>query len=138
MKALKYPGSEAFQGLVLLLGRGLPTIAEHSAWSGLFGYFIGLSVLYPRMAVFLVPFGWFTAAALHAGWDGIDVVTGSEVVVFCFWVFIGVLSYALLAGAIFKAREISPSLAFAAAVANRQQPSAPTPPLAASEVPDGD
>ena len=136
MKAVKYPGSEAFQGLVLLLGRGLPDIAEHSAWSGLFGYFIGLSVLYPRMAKFLLPFGWFSAAALHAGWDGIEAITSSSVVVLIFWVFIGVLSYALLGGAIFKAREISPRLAFAAAAADRQ-PNAPTP-LAAAEVPDGD
>ncbi len=137
MKAMKYPGSEAFQGLVLLLGRGLPEIAEHSAWAGLFGYFIGLSVLYPRMAIFLIPLGWFSAAALHAGWDGIDVVTNSDIFVFCFWVFIGVLSYALLAGAIFKAREISPSLAFAAANAARQ-PNAPTPALAAVQGTDGD
>jgi len=139
MKAAKYPGSEAFQGLVLLLGRGLPNIAEHSAWSGLFGYFIGLSVLYPRMAKFLLPLGWFSAAALHASWDGIDAVTNSGVLIIVSWIFIGVLSYGLLAGAIFKAREISPRLAFAAAAtAAYRPPTAPSPPLAASEVPDGD
>lgn len=139
MKAMKYPGSEAFQGLVLLLGRGLPDIAEHSAWSGLFGYFIGLSVLYPRMAIFLLPFGWFSAAALHGAWDGIDAVTNSFVVMMIFWVFVGVLSYALLAGAIFKAREISPRLAFdAAAAAKAQAPSASNAPLPASEGADGD
>jgi RsiW-degrading membrane proteinase PrsW (M82 family) len=127
MKAAKYPGSQAFEGLVLLLGRGLPDIAEHSAWSGLFGYFIGLSVLYPRMAIVLVPFGWLSAAALHAGWDGIDAVSNSNVVILGFWVFVGVLSYGLLGGAIFKAREISPKLALAAAAtAARQQPTTST------------
>jgi RsiW-degrading membrane proteinase PrsW (M82 family) len=136
MKAMKYPGSEAFQGLVLLLGRGLPDIAEHSAWAGLFGYFIGLSVLYPRMAYFFIPLGWFSAAALHGAWDGISAVTNSDVFIMVFWVFVGVLSYALLAGAIFKAREISPSLAFATAT-DRQSPIAPTP-IAATQGTDGD
>lgn len=138
MKAAKYPGSEAFQGLVLLLGRGLPDIAEHSAWAGLFGYFIGLSVLYPRMAIILIPFGWLSAAALHAGWDGIDAVTNSSIVILLFWIGVGVLSYALLAGAIFKAREISPRLAFAATAAARQQSIVPAPALAVFEGTDGD
>ena len=108
MKQVKYPGSQAFDGLVLLLGRGLPDIAEHSAWAGLFGYFIGLAALRPNMAYILVPLGWLSAAALHAGWDAIDVVTSNGIVILSFWVFVGLLSYALLAGAIFKAREISP------------------------------
>jgi RsiW-degrading membrane proteinase PrsW (M82 family) len=136
MKEFKYPGSQAFEGLVLLLGRGLPDIAEHSAWSGLFGYFIGLSVLYPRMAIVLIPFGWLSAAALHAGWDGIDAVSNSNVVILGFWVFVGVLSYGLLGGAIFKAREISPSLAFAAATAAARQQT--TAPLTALQGTDGD
>ncbi len=77
MNAEKYAGSQAFNGLVLLLARGLPELAEHSAWCGLFGYFIGLSVLQPRMAVFLLPLGWLSAAALHGAWDGIGAVTSS-------------------------------------------------------------
>lgn len=119
-------GSEAFQGLTLLLARGLPDIAEHSAWSGLFGYFIGLSVLRPRMAIFLLPLGWFSSAALHAGWDGIGVVTNSDVVGTGLTLLVGLLSYLLLAGAIFKAREISPRLRHRHATAVvPQAPSAP-------------
>ena len=144
MKQVKYPGSQAFDGLVLLLGRGLPDIAEHSAWAGLFGYFIGLAVLRPSMAYFLIPLGWLSAAALHAGWDAIDTVTNNGLIILGFWVFVGLLSYALLAGAIFKAREISPRRhsrhanglhrppGFAA------KPAAPPLPLAVAEAPDGD
>jgi len=111
MSQAKYAGSQAFEGLVLLLARGLPDLAEHSAWSGLFGYFIGLAALRPGMAIFLLPLGWLSAAALHAGWDGIDAVTNSGLIVVGFQAFVGMLSYALLAGAILKAREISPTRA---------------------------
>jgi len=108
MKAIKTHGAQAFEGLVLLLGRGLPEVAEHSAWAGLFGYFIGLAALRPGMAIVLIPIGWLSAAALHAGWDGITDVSNSGLVVLLFMIFVGVLSYALLGGAIFRARDISP------------------------------
>jgi RsiW-degrading membrane proteinase PrsW (M82 family) len=111
MSQAKYPSAQAFDGLVLLLARGLPELAEHSAWCGLFGYFIGLAVLQPRMAVYLIPLGWLIAAALHCAWDGIGSVTNSNLVVDAFLIGDGLLSYALLAGAIFKAREISRGLA---------------------------
>ena len=111
MSQAKYPSAQAFDGLVLLLARGLPDLAEHSAWCGLFGYFIGLSVLRPRMAVFLIPLGWLSAAALHGAWDGINSVTQSNLIVAIFLIGDGLLSYALLAGAIFKALDISPRLA---------------------------
>jgi RsiW-degrading membrane proteinase PrsW (M82 family) len=115
MKEGHHAGIQAFDGLVLLLARGLPELAEHSAWSGLFGYFIGLAVLRPGMAYFLLPLGWFSAAALHAGWDGISAVSNADIVVLGFDAMVGVLSYALLAGAILKAREISPTLSFSPA-----------------------
>ena len=90
---------------------GLPDLAEHSAWCGLFGYFIGLSVLRPRMAMCLIPLGWLSSAALHGAWDGINSVTNSDLIVDAFRIGDGLLSYALLAGALFKARDISPRLA---------------------------
>jgi RsiW-degrading membrane proteinase PrsW (M82 family) len=100
-----------FDGLVLLLGRGLPELTAHSAYSGFFGYFIGLSVLRPGMAVLLIPLGWLSAAVLHGAWDASSDLINSALVGVPVHVVIGVLSYALLAGAIFKAREISPSFA---------------------------
>ena len=112
MSAAKYPGTEAFNGLVLLLARGLPEMTEHSAWAGLFGYFIGLAVLQPRMAAILIPIGWLSAAALHGAWDAIGTLTSSDTLVVLFLIGDGLLSYALLAGAIFKAREISPGRGF--------------------------
>ncbi len=111
MSQEKYPSAQAFDGLVLLLARGLPDLAEHSAWCGLFGYFIGLSVLQPRMAMYLIPLGWLSSAALHGAWDGINSVTNSDLIVDAFRIGDGLLSYALLAGALFKARDISPRLA---------------------------
>lgn len=111
------PGAQAFNGLVLLLARGLPEMTEHSAWAGLFGYFIGLSVLQPRMAPVLLLIGWFSAAALHGAWDVIGTLTNSEVIGVLFLIGDGLLSYALLAGAIFKAREISPGRGLALAAA---------------------
>jgi RsiW-degrading membrane proteinase PrsW (M82 family) len=108
-------GDRAFDGLVQLLARGLPELTAHSAYSGLFGYFIGLAVLRPAMAVFLIPLGWLSAAALHGAWDATSDLANSsligEPVQVVIQVVIGVLSYALLAGAIFKARDISPSFA---------------------------
>ncbi len=104
-----YPADRAFDGLVQLLARGLPQLTAHSAYSGLFGYFIGLSVLRPAMAVFLIPLGWLSAAALHGAWDATSDLTNSALIGVPIHVVVGVLSYALLAGAIFKARNISPS-----------------------------
>jgi RsiW-degrading membrane proteinase PrsW (M82 family) len=103
----KYPAAQAFEGLVILLARGLPTLAEHSAWAGLFGYFIGLAVLQPRLAIYLVPLGWLSAAALHGAWDGIGSIISSPIVGIPLLVADGLLGYALLGGAIFKARDIS-------------------------------
>jgi len=112
MADAKYAGSQAFSGLVLLLARGILQLAGHSAYAGLFGYFIGLSVLRPRSAVFLIPFGWLCAAALHGAWDATDAVlapTGlvSDLVETFIYLALALLSYALLGGAIFQARAIS-------------------------------
>jgi RsiW-degrading membrane proteinase PrsW (M82 family) len=100
-----------FDGMVQLLARGLPELTAHSAYSGLFGYFIGLSVLRPGMSVLLIPLGWLSAAALHGAWDATNDLVKSTLINVPVHVVIGVLSYALLAGAIFKARDISPSFA---------------------------
>ena len=105
------PGDGAFDGLVQLLARGLPQLTAHSAYCGLFGYFIGLAVLRPAMAGLLIPLGWISAAILHGAWDATSDLATSALVSAPAHVVIGLLSYALLAGAIFKARDISPSFA---------------------------
>jgi RsiW-degrading membrane proteinase PrsW (M82 family) len=107
----KYPADGSFDGLVVLLAYGLPQLTAHSAYTGLFGYFIGLSVLRPGMAAFLISLGWLSAAVLHGAWDATSDLVDSPVIGVPVHLIIGVLSYALLAGAIFKARDISPSFA---------------------------
>jgi RsiW-degrading membrane proteinase PrsW (M82 family) len=104
-----HAGDRAFDGLVQLLARGLPELTAHSAYSGLFGYFIGLAVLRPGMAAVLIPLGWLLAAVLHGAWDATSDLVDSVLIGVPVHLVIGILSYALLAGAIFKARDISPS-----------------------------
>ncbi len=106
---VKYAGSQAFDGLVLLLARGLPDLTGHSAYSGLFGYFIGLSVLRPKMAIFLLPLGWLSAAALHGAWDVTGNNVNNGIAALAIWLILALLSYGLLGGAIFKANDISAS-----------------------------
>jgi RsiW-degrading membrane proteinase PrsW (M82 family) len=133
MTATTDPGSEAFQGLVLLLGRGLPELAEHSAWTGLFGYFVGLAVLAPNRALPLLLLGWCSSAALHWGWDGLAAISGAYGLLI--EPIVGVLSYALLIAALLKARQISPTreLNFAlAADGQGVQPAAVAAPLPAA------
>jgi RsiW-degrading membrane proteinase PrsW (M82 family) len=114
MSTAKHAGGQAFDGMVVLLSRGLPDMVEHSAWAGLFGYFIGLSVLRPGRALLLLLLGWLSAAALHGAWDGFASFNNGYIVLSA-WLTIGLLSYALLAGAIFKAREILPAIGAPAA-----------------------
>jgi hypothetical protein len=89
-------------GLQLLIMRLVSQIAGHLAWSGYFGYFIGLAVLRPKSAPQLILIGLGSAAGLHAAWDA---AAGTEAVSIA----IGILSYACLLAAILKARRISPS-----------------------------
>ena len=106
MGEFKYAGSQAFHGLVLLLARGLPGLTGHSAYSGLFGYFIGLSVLRPKMAIYLLPLGWLSAAALHGAWDATGNIISNPYVQLAMWLILALLSYGLLGGAIFKANDV--------------------------------
>ncbi len=97
--------SEA-QGLQILIARLLGSIAGHMAYSGYFGYAIGLAVLKPRGAALTLFVGYLTAAVLHTMWNsvgGIPFVGPFALAT------IGLLSYALLGAAILKARSLSPS-----------------------------
>jgi RsiW-degrading membrane proteinase PrsW (M82 family) len=99
--AIQNLGGEA--GLQLLIARILGSVAGHMAYSGYFGYAIGLSVLMPSKRWRTLGVGLLTAAGLHALWNTVGFLdTGLLVVV-------GVISYAFLAAAILKARELSPT-----------------------------
>jgi RsiW-degrading membrane proteinase PrsW (M82 family) len=88
-------------GLELLIARLGSQIAGHLAFSGYFGYFIGLAVLRRKSAGLLLLIGIASAAALHAAWDATHAPF--------LHIAIGALSYACLVGAILKARRISPT-----------------------------
>jgi RsiW-degrading membrane proteinase PrsW (M82 family) len=92
-------------GLQLLIARILGLVAGHMAYSGYFGYFIGLSVLKPRRRWQILAVGYLSAATLHALWNATGVFSIFVLAI------VGVVSYAFLAAAILKARTLSPNRA---------------------------
>lgn len=64
-------GKGYFMGLALLIPRVMQGVVGHMAWTGIFGYFIGLSATHPRSAWKLIPLGWLLAASLHAFWNSV-------------------------------------------------------------------
>lgn len=96
-------GDTQLLGLQLLIPRVLGSVAGHMAYSGYFGYFIGLSVLKPSSCVPTLVIGYLCAAILHALWNATGFVSPILLAV------VGTLSYALLAAAILKARALSPT-----------------------------
>jgi RsiW-degrading membrane proteinase PrsW (M82 family) len=88
-------------GLQLLIPRVLGSVAGHMAYSGYFGYFIGLSVLKPSLRWQILTIGYLSSALLHALWNTSALVS--------FWLLavVGVLSYAFLVAAILKAHSYS-------------------------------
>ncbi len=89
-------------GLQLLIPRLLGSVAGHIAYSGYFGYFIGLSVMLPQRRWLILGVGYGTASLLHALWN----VMGSYSAFLLAGV--GIVSYACLVAAILKARSLSP------------------------------
>jgi RsiW-degrading membrane proteinase PrsW (M82 family) len=61
------PYMHAFGPLVMF--PRLISVSGHTAYAGVFGYFIGLAAIRPGREVLLLPTGWFAAASLHAVWD---------------------------------------------------------------------
>ncbi len=96
-------GAGLLVGLQLLIPRILGSVSGHMAYSGYFGYFIGLSVLRPRQWWQILAIGYLTAAILHTLWDA------SAGLSIWLLVIVGVLSYAFLMAAILKARTLSPT-----------------------------
>ena len=96
-------GSEIAEltGLQLLIPRVLGSVAGHMAYSGYFGYFIGLSVMKPSLRWQILTIGYLSAALLHALWNTSAIVS--------FWLLaiVGGISYAFLVAAILKAHSFS-------------------------------
>jgi RsiW-degrading membrane proteinase PrsW (M82 family) len=88
-------------GLQLLIPRVLGSVAGHMAYSGYFGYFIGLSILKPSLRWQILTIGYLSSALLHALWNT------SALVSFGLLAIVGGLSYIFLVAAILKARSFS-------------------------------
>lgn len=91
----------AAPGLQLLIPRGLRSCFGHMAYSGYFGYFIGLAVLKPQRRWMILLTGFLSASFVHALWDTIPGDLPK--------VAIAVSCYAILMAAVLKARELSPN-----------------------------
>ena len=89
-------------GIQLLIPRIIGSVAGHMAYSGYFGYFIGLSVLKPSKRWSILAIGYLTASVLHALWNASGAISNLVTA------FAGVLAYAFLMAAILKARQLSP------------------------------
>lgn len=103
--ALGTDASQA-QGLQILIARLLGSVAGHMAYSGYFGYAIGLAILKPHRAGLTILVGYLTASLLHTMWNSVG---GLPLIGPFALAAIGLLSYALLGAAILKARSLSPS-----------------------------
>jgi RsiW-degrading membrane proteinase PrsW (M82 family) len=90
-----------------LMIRSIDQAFGHMAYSGYFGYFIGLSVLKPEQRWKILAIGLVSASIPHALWDWILHFHMTPLTAA-----VAVFSYAVLAAAILKAREISPNRDF--------------------------
>ncbi|EKQ69248.1 putative membrane protein [Leptolyngbyaceae cyanobacterium JSC-12] len=103
--ALASAGQDAAQlaGLQLLIPRVLGLVAGHMAYSGYFGYFIGLGALRRRQRRLILGVGLLTSSLLHTLWNAAGLISP------VFLALIGGVSYAFLGAAILKARALSPT-----------------------------
>lgn len=97
-------------GLLLLLPRVFGGLVGHMAYSGLFGYFIGLAVIRPNQIWKLLAIGYVSAATIHALWNSVDTI--SPVLNYV----IAGVSAVVMVGALLKARQLDAGAASAGAI----------------------
>ncbi|MGI0483619.1 PrsW family intramembrane metalloprotease, partial [Geminocystis sp. CENA526] len=108
-------------GLQLLIPRIIGSVFGHMAYSGYFGYFIGLAMMKPSKRWLLLAIGWLTSASLHSFWNASASLSRSNAVLVLG--ISGIFAYIFLVAAILKARQLSPhrSQNFATQVYHRSQ-----------------
>lgn len=97
-------GAAELVGLQLLIPRIVGSVFGHMAYSGYFGYYIGLGELKPRRRWKFLATGYLIAAVIHAFWNSSSALGN--------WALglAGMIAYCLLIGAILKARQLSPNV----------------------------
>ncbi len=93
-------------GTSLLIPRSLGEAFGHMAYAGCFGYFIGLAVMKKEQRWKVLAIGLVSSSLLHALWDSVASLDSNVLLGV-----VGIVSYAVLAAGILKAREISPNRA---------------------------
>jgi RsiW-degrading membrane proteinase PrsW (M82 family) len=93
------------QGLELLLPRLLGDVTGHAAYSGIFGYFIGLAAMKPQNWIKTALIGLVISAGLHGLWDTVGHYSPSTV----WYILISLAAFFGMATLVMKAREISPN-----------------------------
>ena len=94
------PMAAIAMGMLLLLPRVFGGLVGHMAYSGLFGYFIGLSVIRPKERWKLLAIGWFASSIIHALWNSVSVISPLLTYAVAIVCAVGVV------GAILKARQL--------------------------------
>jgi RsiW-degrading membrane proteinase PrsW (M82 family) len=94
----------AWAALQLLIPRIFSSVGGHVAWSGYFGYFIGMAVMHPRQFWAYVAIGYASAALCHGLWNSVTSY-GTP-----FLIAASGVAYLLYMAAILRARALSPSM----------------------------
>ncbi len=102
------PGTAISMGMMLLLPRVFGGIVGHMAYSGLFGYFIGLAIIRPQQKWKLLAIGWAASSVIHALWNSVDTISPLLNYVVAGACAVGVV------GAILKARQLESAMGAAA------------------------
>lgn len=99
-------------GLTLMLPRVFGGIVGHMAYSGIFGYFIGLAVLRPTDRWKLIGIGYLASTLVHTLWNSVSVINPMLQYV------VAIAAAIAVVGALLKARQIEASLGMTSAAAS--------------------
>ena len=69
------PATAVATGIMLLLPRVFGGLVGHMAYSGLFGYFIGLAVIRRKAIWKLLAIGWGASSVIHALWNSVSTIS---------------------------------------------------------------